>query len=195
MRIGIFGGTFDPIHWGHLVLAEEARTAARLDRILFVPSAVPPHKQGRKLTDWSHRFEMVRLALDGEADFALSDIESDPGRPHYSLDTLDRLAARHSDDELSFLIGSDSLLDLPYWQKPLAIIARWPLVVLARPGFDVALADPMFTRQMTLVDGVQVAVSSTLVRRRLAAGDSVKYLVPAPVIAYARVHQLYGLVS
>lgn len=195
MRIGIFGGTFDPIHWGHLVLAEEARTAARLDRILFVPSAVPPHKQGRKLTDWSHRFEMVRLALDGEADFALSDIESDPGRPHYSLDTLDRLAARHSDDELSFLIGSDSLLDLPHWQKPLAITARWPLVVLARPGFDVALADPMFTRQMTLVDGVQVAVSSTLVRRRLAAGDSVKYLVPAPVIAYARVHQLYGLVS
>lgn len=134
---------------------------------------------------------MVRLALSGESDFILSDIESDPSRPHYSLDTLERLAERHAGDELSFLIGSDSLLDMPLWRQPEAIVDRFPLVVLARPGFDVALANPLFTRRMTLVDGVQVAVSSTLVRRRLAAGDSVRYLVPAPVLTYASAHQLY----
>ncbi|TPW16773.1 MAG: nicotinate/nicotinamide nucleotide adenylyltransferase [bacterium] len=193
MRIGVFGGTFDPIHWGHLVLAEEARNAARLDRVLFVPSARPPHKRGCELTDWSHRFEMARLAIAGESDFELSDIESDSGRPHYSLDTLERLASHHAGDELLFLIGSDSLLDMPHWRQPEAIVARWPLVVLARPGFDAALADSRFTGRMSLVDGVQVAVSSTLVRRRLAEGLSVRYLVPSPVIDYARANGLYGL--
>lgn len=191
MRIGVFGGTFDPIHWGHLVLAEEARVAAGLDQILFVPSAVPPHKQGRSLTSFPHRFEMVRLAVAGETDFALSDVESDPARPHYSLDTLERLAERHAGDELSFLIGSDSLLDMPLWRQPEAIVARFPLVVLARPGFDAALADPRFTRRMTLVDGVTVSVSSTLVRRRMADGHSARYLVPEPVLIYAREHLLY----
>jgi nicotinate-nucleotide adenylyltransferase len=193
MTIGVFGGTFDPIHWGHLVLAEEARNAAGLDRILFVPSAVPPHKQGRELTAWSHRMAMVRLAIDGIHGFEVSDIESDPGRPHYSLDTMDRLAGRHAEDRLSFIIGSDSLLDMPGWRSPAAIVERWPLVVLARPGFDPATADPAFTANMTLVDGVQVAVSSTLVRQRLASGRPVRFLVPDTVIEYARRNGLYGL--
>lgn len=192
MRIGVFGGTFDPVHWGHLVLAEEARSAAGLDRILFVPSALPPHKQGRELTPWPHRAAMLQLAIDGLQDFELSDVESDPGRPHYSLDTLDRLAGRHPGDELSFLIGSDSLLDMPGWRNPEIIAGRWPLVVLVRPGFDPAMADARFTGRMTLVDGVQVAVSSTVVRRRLAEGASVRFLVPDAVMTYARRHGLYG---
>ena len=193
MTIGVFGGTFDPIHWGHLVLAEEARNAAGLDRILFVPSALPPHKQDRRITPWNHRMEMVRLAVAGTPGFEVSDIESDEGRPHYSLDTLERLSERHAADRLSFVIGSDSLLDLPGWRRPEAIVQRWPLVVLARPGFDARQADPAFTAHMTLVDGVQVTVSSTLVRQRLAEGSSVPFLVPEPVIAYARTHGLYGL--
>ena len=193
MTIGVFGGTFDPIHWGHLVLAEEAMNAAGLDRILFVPSALPPHKQGRELTAWTHRMAMVRLAVDGIPGFEVSDIESDPGRPHYSLDTLERLAERHAGDRLSFIIGSDSLLEMPGWRSPATIVERWPLVVLARPGFDAATAPPSYTTNMTLVDGVQVTVSSTLVRRRLASGGKVRFLVPDGVIEYARRNGLYGM--
>ncbi|HEX7880308.1 MAG TPA: nicotinate-nucleotide adenylyltransferase [Candidatus Eisenbacteria bacterium] len=195
MTIGVFGGTFDPIHWGHLVLAQEAMNAAGLERILFVPSAVPPHKQGRELTSWKHRMAMVRLAVDGIPGFEVSDVESDPGRPHYSLDTLERLAEHHPGDRLSFIIGSDSLLEMPGWRSPSAIVERWPLVVLARPGFDAAPATPAYTTNMTLVDGVQVTVSSTLIRRRLAGGQKVNFLLPDTVIEYARRNGLYGMKS
>lgn len=192
MKVGVFGGTFDPVHWGHLVLAEEARTAAGLDLILFVPSAVPPHKQDRALTAFAHRHAMLKAAIAGHPGFDISDIESDESRPHYSLDTLTRLAEARPDDALSFVIGSDSLLDLPGWRNPAEIVRRWPLVVLARPGAPVSAADPAFTARMTVVDGVQVTVSSTLVRRRLAEGAPVRFLVPEPVLAYARAHGLYG---
>jgi nicotinate-nucleotide adenylyltransferase len=191
VKVGVFGGTFDPVHWGHLVLAEEARAAAGLDLVLFVPSALPPHKQDRRLTAFAHRLAMLRAALDGLPGFAISDIESDESRPHYSLDTLSRLEAARPGDALSFVIGSDSLLELPGWRNPEEIVRRWPLVVLARPGAPVTAADPALTARMTVVDGVQVSVSSTLVRKRLAGGAPVRFLVPEAALAYARTHGLY----
>jgi nicotinate-nucleotide adenylyltransferase len=191
VRIGVFGGTFDPVHWGHLVLAEEALTVAQLDRILFVPSASPPHKQGRLLTPFSHRLEMLRLAIRGVEGFEASDVESDPSRPHYSLDTLSALAAAHPDDELRFIVGSDSLLEMSGWHRPEEIAARWPLVVLARPGFDPARAEPRFTNGMIVVDGISVSISSTLIRRRLGRGATIRFLVPAVVADYARMNSLY----
>lgn len=193
MKIGVFGGTFDPVHWGHLVLAEEARTAAGLDRVLFVPSALPPHKQDRRLTPFPHRLAMLKAALAGSPEFDVTDIESDESRPHFSLDTLTRLSEAHPGDDLSFIIGSDSLLELPGWRGPHDIVRRWPLVVLVRPGAPVSAADPAFTGNMTVVDGVQVSVSSTLVRKRLAAGAPARFLVPGPVLAYVREHGLYAV--
>jgi nicotinate-nucleotide adenylyltransferase len=191
VKIGVFGGTFDPIHWGHLVLAEEALLAAGLDRILFVPSGLPPHKIARVLTSCAHRLEMVRLAVAGVPAFEVSDVEADEGMPHYSLDTLARLARERPRDEISFLLGSDSLLEMKSWRDPEGIARLCPLVVLPRPGFDAAAADPAFTRRLTLVRGVSVSISSTLVRQRLAGDAPVRFLVPEPVREYIRRHRLY----
>lgn len=191
MKVGVFGGTFDPIHWGHLVLAEEALLAAGLDRILFVPSGLPPHKSARTLTPFKHRLAMVRLAVAGLAAFEVSEAEADEARPHYTLDTLASLSRERPADELSFLLGSDSLLEMRSWRDPEAIIRLCPLVVLPRPGFDAAGADPAFTGRVTLVDGVSVSISSTLIRRRLARGAPVRFLVPGPVREYIRRNGLY----
>lgn len=192
MKVGVFGGTFDPVHWGHLVLAEEARNAVPLDLVLFVPSGRPPHKSGRPLTPLAHRLAMVRLAIEQAPGFAMSTVESEGDGPHYTIDTLDRLAKERPGDEISFILGSDSLLELGSWHRPGDLVDRYPLVVLARPGFAARDADPRFTGRMTLVDSVSVAVSSTLLRSRLRAGSPVTFLVPDRVLAYAREHHLYA---
>jgi nicotinate-nucleotide adenylyltransferase len=191
MKIGVFGGTFDPVHWGHLVLADEARTRAGLDIILFVPSGLPPHKAARRLTPIGDRLAMVRLAVRGIPGFDVSAVESERNGPHYTVETLREISRQHPLDEISFVLGSDSLLELGTWLRPEEIVALTPLVVLARPGFDPASADPLFTRRVTIVDGVTVSVSSTLVRRRIATGSSVRFLVPEAVLDYARRERLY----
>jgi nicotinate-nucleotide adenylyltransferase len=191
VKVGVFGGTFDPIHWGHLVLAEEAMLAAGLDRILFVPSGLPPHKIDRVLTPCVHRLAMVRLAVAGVTGFEVSEAEADEDRPHYTLDTLTRLAGERPRDEMSFLLGSDSLLEMRSWRDPEGIVHLCPLVVLPRPGFDAAAANPAFTARLTLVGGVSVSISSTLVRQRLAGGAPVRFLVPEPVREYIRRNGLY----
>ena len=193
MRVGVFGGTFDPIHWGHLVLAEEALNAARLDRVLFVPSGRPPHKRHRLLAPWIDRYQMVRLAVAGVPEFEVSDAESDESTPHYSRDTLAGIAAARPRDEILFLLGSDSLLEMESWKDPLEIVRLCPLVVLARPGFDAARAKSELTRRMTLVDSVSVMISSTLVRDRLATGGPSRFLVPPAVHEYMRARRLYGV--
>ena len=192
MKTGVFGGSFDPIHWGHLVLAEEACLAAGLDRILLVPAGRPPHKRAVALSPYEHRLAMTRLAVEGLPGFEVSDVEADGEGPHYTCDTLARLAALRPGEALSFLLGSDSLKDMPGWRHPERILADYPLVVLPRPGFVAASAPADFLARATLVEGVQVALSSTLVRRRLAEGSDVRFLVPAAVRDYARRHRLYG---
>lgn len=192
MKIGVFGGSFDPIHWGHLVLADEARCAAGLDAILLLPAGRPPHKLKVAMTPYAHRLAMTRLAVAGLPHFEVSDLEGEGEGPHYTFETLARLAARRPGDELHFLLGSDSLLEMPGWRQPERILAEYPLVVLPRPGFVAAAAPAEFLARATLVEGVQVALSSTLVRRRLAEGAEARFLVPAAVRDYARQHGLYG---
>jgi nicotinate-nucleotide adenylyltransferase len=191
VQVGVFGGTFDPVHWGHLVLAEEALTGASLDRILFVPSGLPPHKTRRPLTPLADRSNMLRLALEGVDRFELSEIEAEREGPHYTLETLEHLSAARPADSLSFILGSDSLLELGTWHRPEEIVERWPIVVLARPGFDPEKADPRFTKRMTVIDTVSVAVSSTLIRSRIRSGSDVRFLVPSRVLHYARTRKLY----
>lgn len=191
MRLGIFGGTFDPIHWGHLVLAEEARVAASLDAILLLPAGRPPHKSGRMLTPFEHRLAMAREAVRDIPGFEVSALEGETPGPHYTFETLERLRSERPGDDLAFVLGSDSLRDLPEWRRPERILELARLVVLPRPGFPAEAVEPRWRDGAVLVDGVQVAVSSTLIRARLAAGDPVRFLIPHSVRAYIERHTLY----
>jgi nicotinate-nucleotide adenylyltransferase len=116
MRLGLFGGTFDPIHLGHLILAEQCREACELERVWFIVAGEPPHKRGLERTPVSHRLEMARLAVAGNSSFEVSDIEAVRPGPHYSVETLAEIRRLRPDDELFFLIGADSLVDLPTWR-------------------------------------------------------------------------------
>ena len=133
-RLGIFGGSFDPVHFGHLLLAEYCREQARLDEVWFLPAAVPPHKQGRELTPDKHRVEMLRLAIGGHESFLLRTDEIDRGGVNYTYETLERFHKERPDNELFFLMGGDSLQDLPRWRKPERICELAIPVAVARHG-------------------------------------------------------------
>ena len=135
MRLGLFGGTFDPIHLGHLILAEQCREACGLDRVWFVVAGTPPHKRGER-TPVSQRLEMVRIAIAGHPSFEVSDLETRRPGPHYSIETLELVHRERPDDQLFFLIGADSLVDLPTWRDPAGIARLATIVVVNRPGIS-----------------------------------------------------------
>ena len=193
MRLGLFGGTFDPIHLGHLILAESCREALGLDRLWFVVSGVPPHKQAGR-TPVGDRLEMVRIAIAGHPAFEVSEIEATGSGPHYSFSTLEQITRERPEDDLFFLIGADSLLDLPGWRRPERIAELAHLVVVGRPGFS--LPDPMpdlgpFAKPIKRVESPQIEIASSELRRRLADGRSVRYQVPRGVEAYIEAKGLY----
>lgn len=136
MRIGIFGGSFDPIHLGHLISAEQAREQVRLEQVWFVPAARPPHKQTRDLTPFALRVEMLEMAVAGHTDFRVSEIEKERPGPSYTVETLRRLHETHPGNEWFLLMGSDSLRDFPSWREPEQIAALATLVVIGRPAGD-----------------------------------------------------------
>ena len=134
MRIGVFGGTFDPVHLAHLILAEQCREQGRLDQVWFVPAARPPHKHEGELTPFAQRVEMLRLALAGQPAFRVEELEKDRLGPSYTADTLDELDRRHPGNEWLLLVGTDTLRDLPTWHEPRRVVERAALLVMARPG-------------------------------------------------------------
>jgi nicotinate-nucleotide adenylyltransferase len=191
MRLGLYGGTFDPIHLGHLILAEACREACGLDRVWFVVAGAPPHKPGGR-TDVGHRLEMVRLAVAGNPAFEVSEIETRRPGPHYSVETLEAVALERPGDELFFLIGADSLVDLPHWREPDKILKLAGLIVANRPGFE----PPPFdvrpdARPIQRVTIPPIGIASHEVRRRLLEGRSIRYQVPRAVEAYIDAHRLY----
>ena len=195
MRIGLFGGTFDPIHLGHLILAEQCREACRLDRVWFVVAGSPPHKPGGR-TAVCHRLEMVRIAIAGHSAMVASDIEARRPGPHYSVDTLEAICRDNAGDDLFFLIGADSLRDLPSWREPARIAQLATIVVVNRPGIEeVAPAQfPDFGQDSHPIRSVTiplVGIASSDLRRRLAEGRTIRYMVPRGVEAYIEVHRLY----
>lgn len=195
MRLGLFGGTFDPIHLGHLVLAEECREACGLDRVWFVVAGSPPHKSGER-TPVAHRLEMARIAVAGHPAFEVSEIEARRPGPHYSVETLAEVRRERPDDALFFLIGADSLVDLPTWRQPDAIARAATLVVVNRPGIDPAVptALPDFgpgSFPPRLVTIPPIGIASHDLRRRRAEGRSIRYLVPRGVEAYIDAQGLY----
>jgi nicotinate-nucleotide adenylyltransferase len=195
MRLGLFGGTFDPIHLGHLILAEQCREACALDRVWFIVAGAPPHKQGER-TPAAHRLEMARIAIAGHPAFDVCDLETTRPGPHYSVDTLGTIRQSRPDDELFFLIGADSLEDLPTWRDPEGIARLATIVVVNRPGIAERgpQALPDFgpgTHPMRTVSVPPIGIASKDLRRRLSAGLSVRYQVPRAVEAYIDAQDLY----
>jgi nicotinate-nucleotide adenylyltransferase len=197
MRLGVFGGTFDPVHYGHLLLAEQCREQLALDSVWFVPAAVSPHKQGLPSTSAAHRAAMLELAIAGHPAFCVCDEELRRGGPSYTVETLDAL---HRDDpsrRLVLLIGADSLADLPTWREPARILELAEIAAVNR-GRGAAQLDavlpvlPQAASRVTLVQMPAVELSATDLRGRAAAGRSLRYLTPRPVEEYIREHRLYA---
>jgi nicotinate-nucleotide adenylyltransferase len=216
-KLGILGGTFNPIHYGHLAAAEEVRNRLKLDRILFIPSSLPPHKQDEDVPPAVHRMGMVRLALEGNPAFEPSDIEIKRGGRSYTVDTIETLRQMHPRDEMYFITGLDSFLEIQTWHCWESLLALCRFVVLSRPGYrftdltkinfiqsaegeleglDHGLrsqsvvrsgAFEIFFEMIPLFD-----ISSTDIRRRVKEGRSIKYLLPEAVETYIIKNKLYA---
>jgi len=191
-RIGVFGGSFDPVHVGHLILAQEAVTQLELARILFVPAARPAHKRRRRLAPVEHRLAMLRLATRGNPSFRVSRIEAERGGISFTAVTLE-LLARTERAEIFFLMGQDSLEEFHTWREPerIARIAR--LAVLPRGERASPRLTPPLRGRVVLLRSPRIGISSTEVRRRLRRALPVRYWIPDPVLAYAARHGLYGI--
>ncbi|GAB4552623.1 MAG: nicotinate-nucleotide adenylyltransferase [Anaerolineae bacterium] len=195
-RIGILGGTFDPPHIGHLILAETAMDALGLEKVLFVPAAQPPHKLDRGVTSALHRYAMLQRALAGNPRFEISRADMDREGPHYTADMLSLIRAQYRGHDLFFLMGSDSLNDLATWRAPEWIIAQAILGVTRNPGTAInldALAEriPGLKERVIFVDLPQINIRSTLLRAALQAGHSIRYQVPDAVLEYIQKQGLY----
>jgi nicotinate-nucleotide adenylyltransferase len=200
-RVGILGGTFDPVHYGHLVIAEEVREALRLDRVLFVPAAMPPHKLGLSITAAEDRAAMVELAIAGNPAFRVSRIELEREGPSYTADTLaalaDDAARQRVAREFYFILSTEALAALPTWHDPARILSLSNLAVVPRPGNAMPSAPELEERfgeaagRIFTVQTVPLAHSASAVRARVAAGQSIRYLVPPAVEQYIRDHRLY----
>lgn len=199
-RIGIFGGSFNPVHLGHLLVAQAVAENAGLDRILFVPCNVSPLKCDRHdLAPGADRLEMVRLSVAGDPFFEPCALDLERGGVSYAFETVELLKCRHPSDHLSFIIGMDSLRELGRWRKITEMLTLCDVVTVERPGVDIprsadALPLPPALRDRLLaniVPGRHCSISSSEIRRRIAQGVSIRYLVCPAVEAYIRSRQLY----
>lgn len=200
-RLGLLGGTFDPIHLGHLILAQATAEHLELDQVLFVPAGLQPLKRDRAITPAPHRLRMVELAIAGNPRFALSRVDVDHPGPSYTVETLDRLrAAWGPEAAFWFIIGLDSLATLQAWRDPAGLLERTRLAVADRPGVTVDLpaltaALPRLPDRLDWVPAPLIAISASALRARAAAGRSLRYFVPDPVAAYITTHALYTVNS
>lgn len=200
MRIGIFGGTFDPVHMGHLILAEQCRDQAGLDEVWFLPSYHPPHKAAAAVTRFEHRCDMLELAVAGHPAFRIERIEKELPPPSYTAETLAELRRRHPGADFALLMGSDGLPDLPGWYEPRRVVELASLVVVPRPGVMLWTADrlakaldlPTEAVRLRYVACPMIEIASRELRRAVADGMSVRYLVPRAVEEYLRDRKLYN---
>jgi nicotinate-nucleotide adenylyltransferase len=200
-RLGVFGGTFDPIHLAHLAVAEAARDAFDLDQVLFMPAGIPPHKPDRPISPAHHRLAMVEAAIAGNDAFVASRMELDRGGPSYTVDTLRDLTAGRTMDgaplELVLILSAEAFVELPTWRDPATVLALAALAVAPRDGFPDADAAflgrhfPGVPTNAVFLDGPRLRISASDLRARAAAGRSLRYLVPDAVAAYIGDHALY----
>jgi nicotinate-nucleotide adenylyltransferase len=203
-RIGIFGGTFDPVHYGHLAIAEEVYHKLKLARVVFVPAGQPPHKLGWPITPAQQRLEMLQLAVADNPHFEISLVDIQRVGPSYTVDTLRLLREEWGPHvELYFIIGGDSLKDLPSWHDPAGVIAQACIVALMRPGYveiealgqQLSRRLPGLAQRLLTLTGPRMDISSTDLRQRVRVGEPVRYQIPDAVERYMREQHLYDLAT
>ena len=200
MQIGLFGGTFDPIHHGHLLLAERCRGDAGLDEVWFLPSYQPPHKHGPSITRFEHRCEMVTLATTGQPAFRVEAIEKELPPPSYTANTIAELRLRHPEHEFSLIVGADCLPDIPKWHDPPRLLELTSLIVVPRPGTPLWTATELATAigvspsnvRMQTIDCPLMELASRDIRTRVAEGKTIRYLVPRAVEEFIRERKMYA---
>ncbi len=191
VNIGLFGGSFNPPHVGHQIIAEWIAEHAGLARVWWIPAAIPPHHTRKPLETGEHRLAMTRLAVRSNQRFDISTVELKRKGRSYTVDTVRELTARHPEHTFSLIIGGDSLTSFPSWKQPETIIDMVPLLVYPRPEAGPPdLTDAMQTR-VAIVDAPLIGISSSEIRKKLYAGLSVRYLMPEEVIRYIDSHRLY----
>ena len=195
MRLGVLGGTFDPVHVGHLTIAQEARDQLGLDRVLFIPAGRPLLRVAATVADGRHRLAMLRVAVGDNPAFAVSTMELDRPGPSYTVDTLDTLGREHGPDTaLFFVIGADALAQITAWKDPCRVLGQCTLAVAPRPGHEPrapVIEGCSAPARMTVLEGPAIGISASRVRERAAAGLSLRSWVPPGVDEYIASHGLY----
>lgn len=192
MRLAIMGGTFNPPHLGHLICAEEVYDHFKFDKVIFIPSARPPHKDNNEVLDAQHRYMMTLLAVEANPHFEISRIELDrPGRS-YSIETVRELKLEYGQDtELYWIIGADSILDMCIWKDVDELLDICNFVAINRPGYNLSKTDPRFLKKVQLFKVTDVDISASEIRQRVEQGKTIKYLVPPDVENYIYENGLY----
>jgi nicotinate-nucleotide adenylyltransferase len=189
MRVGIFGGTFNPIHLGHLIVAEEMREKLKLDKILFLLAFNPPHK--RKFAPYSDRKEMVKMAIAGNPHFELSEIEKERGGKSWTVETLKDLRKLYPEEELFLIIGSDQFQELAKWRNPEELFNRAKVCVMRRAGMPIRKEIKRKFPKARILDVSQIEISGKKIREKIRKGSSVRYLLPDKVYEYILKKGLY----
>lgn len=197
-KTGILGGTFDPVHYGHLILAEQAMGEAKLDQVVFMPALVQPFKRNTKVADANHRLEMLKLATENNPCFSVSDLELSSPEISYTINTLRNLKTMDPDADLYFIIGTDAFLGLEKWYSSEDLLRCFSFIIGSRPGYKEQELRACMTHyrecyhtNMVLIDNSEVEISSTNIKERFRKGKSIKYLLPEAVEAYIYKNKLY----
>lgn len=191
MRLGIFGGTFDPPHVGHLIAAQDIYEALELDRLLFMPASFPPHKRGVQLTPGEIRLRMLRASVAGDNRFEVSDLELRRPGPSYTVDTLREMRRHQPDGQLYFIMGADQLVGFSSWRRPQEVAELAQLVVIGRGGLEPWDVKPAIDVDYRAVAVTRVDISAREIRRRVQEGRSIRYMVTEPVLRIIEEEKLY----
>jgi nicotinate-nucleotide adenylyltransferase len=190
VKLGLFGGTFDPPHNGHLIVAQDALTTLGLDRVIFVPAGAPPHKRDRHISPAPARLAMLEAALQGDARFEIDALELKREGPSYTVDTIQAIRSRHPDDELFLLVGADQFAEFETWREPVRIAGMARITVLTRAGATPDSAT-LARYDAGSVEVTRIDISSTDIRMRCASGEPIRYHVPEAVEAWLAVNPIY----
>ena len=193
-RIALYGGTFDPIHLGHLEIARKVLELFEIEKVLFIPAQAPPHKVGRPVTEPIHRYAMLALATQNDPRLAISTFELDAPNRRYTVDTVEHFqTALGQSTELFFIMGADSWSEIKTWREWERLLSKINHIVVTRPGYEVAEAPPNVKHRITFTDAVMKDVSATTIRRLASEGrmEELAQLVPAPVAEYIKKYQIY----
>jgi len=186
LKVGIIGGTFDPVHLGHLLCADFVREKKRLDKVIFLPASTPPHKLDKKITNNKYRLKMLRMAVKGNPYFKVSDYEIKKGGVSYTIDTIRRFKQNAGCEiaEFFLIIGADNIAYLKSWKEPDQLLKEVKVLVLKRPGIDLTKINQRFIQSLTFIDSPLIDISSSNIRRRIKEHRSIQYLVPERVEKY-----------